>query len=108
MTFADKMKLRKQDINGRPLGIGATVRVVGTPDSSNWTPSQKRFSLHVFRYLCGKYKRIAGFNAIGMAEVNFRMKRRGKWEMHTVWIEPHLLRERQTTQQRTTGGTVRR
>lgn len=75
--------------------IGDKVRIVGLPEVSDWTREQKDFSLSVFEYLVGKTKKIAGFNDLGMAEIEFRRKEGGEWVYHTVWLEPYLLRLKQ-------------
>ncbi len=89
-------KIPQRDVEGRKLKVGDIVKIKGIPDTSSWTQSQKRFSLYVFKHLVGKYKRIFDFDKYGLAEIEFRMKKRGKWEYHTVWLEPYLLRLKQS------------
>ena len=87
--------LPRVDAEGRELRVGDTVRIKGLPDVSGWTQEQKDFSLSVFEYLVGKYKKISDFNDLGMAEIEFRMKEGDEWVLHTVWLEPYLLRLKQ-------------
>ena len=72
--------------------MGDTVQIVGVPDLSGMVDHCRQESEPVFRHLVGKSKKINDFNDLGMAEFTFRMKRKGKSEMHTVWIEPFHLR----------------
>ena len=95
--------LARKDAEGRQLSVGDTVRIVGVPDVSSWTREQKSFSLPVFEYLVGKYKKISDFNQVGMAEIEFKMKEAGEWIHHTVWIEPDLLKLKRAQRRRLDG-----
>jgi len=57
-------------------------------------PATRRESLPVFRRLVGSYRRIAGFDRYGNAELMFRIRTRRHRGLHWVLIEPHLLRRR--------------
>jgi hypothetical protein len=86
------MRTQRKDIDGRPVGVGDTVRIVGMPDLSGTAGDCRKESEPVFQYLVGKSKKISDFNDLGMAELRFKIEIRGKVEMHTVWIETPLLR----------------
>ena len=81
---------------GTELRIGDVVRVIGLPTLGGMHPDCIRESWPVFEYLVGKYKRIAGFNDIGQAELSFRISKGQHKGLHTVWIEPELLRVRKS------------
>jgi hypothetical protein len=51
-------------------------------------------SLPVFRHLVGRYKRIREFDEHGFAWLSFRIRRGPLAGLHTVGIEPWLLRRR--------------
>jgi len=63
---------RKQDVDGRRVKIGDTVRVIGVPNLSDMAEECRKETECVFQYLVGKTKRIRNFNELGMAELNFR------------------------------------
>ena len=83
-----------RDAAGTEIRIGDVVRVIGIPNLGGMHPDCCRESLPVFKYLVGKYKRVAGFNDIGHAELFFRITKGQHKGLHTVWIEPDLLRVR--------------
>jgi hypothetical protein len=62
------------DVAGRTLNQGDEVRVVGVPDLGGMSPAGRRETLPVFRHLVGTYKRIAGFDRYGHAELMFRIR----------------------------------
>jgi len=80
------------DVAGRTLKPGDEVRVVGVPDLSSMAPAGRRETLPVFRHLVGTYKRIAGFDRYGYAELWFRIRAGRHRGLHWVGIEPFLLR----------------
>jgi hypothetical protein len=82
------------DVAGRKLKQGDVVRVVGVPDLSSMAPAGRRETLPVFRHLVGTYKRIAGFDRYGHAELWFRIRAGRNRGLHWVAIEPFLLRRR--------------
>ena len=79
------------DAIGKKIHIGDVVRVIGVPDLKGMHPSGRRESLPVFQYLIGKYKRVVGVNH-GLIELFFRIRRGKHKGLHSVWIEPELLR----------------
>jgi hypothetical protein len=83
------------DAYGKKIQIGDVVRVIGSPDLKGVSPSGRRESLPVFRFLVGKYKRVGGFNH-GLIELSFRIKKGKHKGLHSVWIEPELLRVKGT------------
>jgi len=57
------------------------------------TRSSRAESRPVFEHLLGTYRRIAGFDAHGHAELFFRIRGGRAKGMHWVAIEPFLLRK---------------
>jgi hypothetical protein len=51
----------------------------------------RRRSTEVFRHICGTYRRVAGFDSFGCAEIYFRIRRGRHRGLHSVAIEPNLL-----------------
>jgi hypothetical protein len=88
------MTLGPNDCEGAPLQVGDRVRIMGLPpDSAEWPQDVKEFSLAVFEHLVGKYKRIDGFGPLGHVEINFRIAKGPKTGLHSIQIEPFLLRK---------------
>ncbi len=82
-----------KDNMGVSLRVGDLVRILAVPDLS-WANSKVLSeSKHAFEHLVGRRKRIAGFNEIGWAEFEFRIRAEKSGNRHTVWIEPCLLRK---------------
>jgi hypothetical protein len=94
------MKKTIKDIAGNVLKIGDTVRVIGVPDLSGMVPECRAESEPVFRSLVGKYRKIKAFDSTGgvepWAEIEFRIKTDGEWHTHWVYLEPTLLRKKQS------------
>ena len=86
--------MKRKDCVGQNISIGDLVRVVGIPDLSSMPQHAQKESMAVFRYLKGKYKRIRSFNRIGWAEIEFRIREGTLAGLHTVWIEPTLIRRK--------------
>ena len=84
-----------RDRDGRRLRVGDVVRVVGVPALTGLTEASRRDCLPVFRHLVGTYRTIAGFDALGFAEIFFRIRDGAKQGMHWVTIEPFLLKRRE-------------
>lgn len=72
------------------------VRVLGVPDLGGMHPDGVEESAPVFAHIVGRYKRVAGFNEIGEVELFFRILRGPQRGLHSVWIEPRLLRVRRS------------
>lgn len=70
------------------------VRVVGVPDLSGLAPESRAESTPVFERLIGTYRRIAGFDRYGHAEIRLVFRGGAEAGHHTVWIEPFLLRRK--------------
>lgn len=88
------MKYPKIDCAGRALRAGDVVRIIGIPDLSDMAVRPRNETRRVFEYLKGKYKRIKGFNLYGHAEIEFRIFKATPRNIHTVWIEPWLVRKK--------------
>ena len=84
----------KQDREGNSIQPGDVVRVVGVPDLTGMHPDARSLSSPVFHYLVGKYKRIVDFDRHGHAQLSFRIPSGPYRGLHSVWIEPSLLRLR--------------
>jgi len=80
------------DVSGRRLRAGDYVRVVGVPNLAGMNPRDRQYSDAVFRHLRGTCKRIAGFDQWGNVELFFRIRRGPLAGVHSVGIEPWLLR----------------
>jgi hypothetical protein len=87
-------KYARHDVTGAPLSVGDVVRIVGVPDLSGMHPDARGESERVFRYLVGKYKRIAEFDERNEAGIWFRILKGPDAGIHWVSIEPFLLRKR--------------
>jgi hypothetical protein len=83
-----------RDCTGHKIFVGDLVRIVGLPDFSQMPGRVRKESEPVFHYLKGKYKRIRSFNQIGWSEIVFRIRNGKLAGLHTVWIEPSLLRRK--------------
>lgn len=73
---------------------GCVVRVVDSPDPSDLPRDDELRTRHVFRYLVGRYNRVAGFGPAGHVELCFRIPKGRLRGRHIVEIEPRLLRVR--------------
>ena len=85
---------RRLDSTGRRIRVGDIVRVIGVPDLDGMSRPGLRETLPILRFLVGRYKRVVGFDERGLAELAFRIATGRNRGLHTVWIEPHLLRVR--------------
>ena len=89
-----KSTVQPIDCAGRKISAGDVVRIVGLPDLSGMSPRARRESEPVLLYLRGKYKRIFSFSQSGLAEIEFRIRKEKFSGLHTVWLEPHLLKRK--------------
>ena len=85
-------RLANRDSTGRQIRVGDVVRVVATPDLP--ADGQADEMCAAFRYLVGRYKRVVDFDDEGFAMLVFRMPGDAPNELHSVTIEPWLLRVR--------------
>ena len=83
-----------EDCTGKKIYAGDLVRIVEHPDLSGMPLRTRRESEPVFRYLRGKYKKILSFSENGLAEIEFRIRKGKLSGLHTVWLEPYLLRRK--------------
>ncbi len=84
------------DVTGAPLHVGDTVRVIGVPDLKGMSEECRTESLRVFNHLVGSYKRIREFDEHGFAWLMFKIRRGADAGLHSVGIEPWLLKVRRT------------
>jgi len=88
---------RRVDATGARLSVGDAVRIIGVPDLSGMSQSGRRESLPIFRYLVGKYKQVLAFDQFGCVELSFVIRSKAHRPVnHTVWLEPFLVRRRQS------------
>ena len=85
------------DAVGRRLEVGDVVRVVGTPSLDVLSGRDLPKTKAVFRHLVGTYRKVDGFDRYGFAELFFRIRRGRLAGLHSVAIEPHLLRRKRGT-----------
>ena len=88
------MKHKPIDATGRCLRVGDLVRVIGVPDLSGMIRIRRARSLPVFEYLVGKYKTVREFDEYGLAWLHFRISKGPHRGLHSVAIEPGLLKLR--------------
>ncbi len=88
------------DDRGKPIRVGDVVRVMGIPDHAGWTSAQTKFSLGVFRHIRGSCKRVAGFDQYGHAELFFAIRGGKNRGLHSVALEPWLLRVQRAPKKR--------
>jgi hypothetical protein len=89
-----KTKYKPIDVTGKRLHVGDIVRVIGIPDLSDMTPTAFKDSKPVFQYLVGKYKKVWQFDKYGLAWISFKIPAGENRGLHSVGIEPCLLRAR--------------
>ena len=89
-------RIPRKDASGERVRVGDSVRIVGVPDLSGMSPECLAESLPVFRHLVGKYKRVVEFDEHGQAWLSFRIRGGPHAGLHSVGIEPWLLRVRRT------------
>ena len=87
-----KPALPPLDITGRRLRRGSRVRVVGIPDLKGMGEPYRSETESVFRHIRGRYKRVVDFDDFGHAILTFGIRIGRHRGMHSVAIEPHLLR----------------
>jgi hypothetical protein len=90
------MPSRSLDISGKLIRLGAVVRIVGIPDVTSMPAATRAETEPVFRHLLGKCKRVVGIDKRGFVELDFRIRRGRHAGLHSVGIEPHLLRVQRT------------
>jgi hypothetical protein len=86
--------MRPRDVTGALIRAGDVVRIVGAPNLSKLHPRARRDSQPVFEHIAGTYKRVRAFNELGWLELSFRILDGPSAGLHTVWIEPELVRVR--------------
>lgn len=86
--------MNPKDCRGLSISPGDVVRIIGLPNLSQMSGRTRKESEPVFRHLKGKYKKVCSFNHIGLAEIEFRIRDGKLAGLHTVWIEPSLLRRK--------------
>lgn len=89
-------KHSRRDATGALLRLGDMVRIIGVPDLGGMHPDVRPETERVFRYLVGKYKRIAEFDDRNEAGLWFRIRKGRDAGIHWVSIEPSLLRLRRS------------
>ena len=87
-------RITYRDAAGARLKVGDTVRVLGVPDLSGMSSACLAESLPVFQHLVGKYIRVREFDEHGLAWLRFRIRKGLHAGLHSVGIEPWLLKRR--------------
>ena len=85
-------KYKPIDATGHRIEVGDMVRVIGIPDLKGMGSASAKETQLIFEYLVGRYKRVRDFNEFGCIELDFKIMKGSARGMHTVWIEPYLLR----------------
>jgi hypothetical protein len=92
-------RLEPVDAAGRTLKPGHVVRVVGAPELKGISGAALREARAAFRHLIGTYRTIDSFDRYGFAEIFFRVRRGRLAGLHSVAIEPFLLRRKRARSQ---------
>ena len=87
-----KGRLPPLDVRGRLIKKGSRVRIVGVPDLSRMSQPHRGKTESVFRHICGMCKWVDGFDSYGNAEIFFTIRTGPNRGIHSVAIEPFLLR----------------
>ena len=88
-------RITYRDAAGERLKVGDTVRVLGVPALSGMSSVCLAESLPVFQHLVGKYKRVREFDEHGLVWLRFRIRKGLHAGLHSVGVEPWLLKRRQ-------------
>ena len=91
-------RLAPNDVDGKRLKVGDSVRIVGVPDLSGMTAECRAESLPVFEHLVGTYKTVREFDELGFAWLAFKIRTGPHSGYHLVGIEPYLLKRRKSRQ----------
>lgn len=86
--------LKNVDINDKPIRKGMIVRVLSVPSLKylQGNKKEKKETRAVFQHIVGTYRKVVGFGRYGHVELSFHI-RSGKLKgLHSVLIEPNLLR----------------
>lgn len=83
----------KSDCGGMPLKIGDKVRVCAVPDLTGMSGEGLKESVPVFKYAVGKCFYIDSFDQYGFAEIDFGIPTGQFKGMHSIVIEPYLLKK---------------
>ena len=86
------MKHKLIDKNRIPIRINDIVKVIGIPDLSGMSKECIKESLPIFKYLCGKTKKVTGIDKQnGLIELSFRILKGKNKGLHSIFIEAFLL-----------------
>ena len=86
-----KLPLEPIDAKGRRIRKGSRVRVIGIPDLSTMPAISRRETLPVFEHARGTCKRVSDFDANGLVELFFQIRKGPHAGMHSIYIEPEFL-----------------
>jgi len=87
-----------EDRDGRRLRAGDVVRIVGVPELSQTPRRDDLGTREVFEHIRGTYRRIASIDENGLVEIELRISKGRHAGLHFVWIEPFLLKKRESKQ----------
>ena len=85
-----------RDATGRAIDVGDRVRVLAVPSLAGMSPDAAEESRVAFEHVVGRYVRVRGFDDRGFVEVAFRVRAGPLAGLHSLWIEPGLLRVRRS------------
>jgi hypothetical protein len=83
-----------KDVDGRTVREGDIVRVIGVPDLTGMNSPYKEETEAVFKHIRGSLKRVRGFDSFGCAILVFGIRSGPHAGIHSVAIEPNLIRLR--------------
>lgn len=89
----NRKKFLPGDAFGRQLYVGSRVRVCAVPDLSGISDDARRETAAIFRFAVGRAFPIQGFDDVGLAELELRIPVGENRGLHTIWIEPYLLKK---------------
>lgn len=82
----------RRDCDGQRLRPGDRVRVLAVPDLTGMAKRPRAETARVFQHLVGTYRRVDSFDHFGFVRLLFRVRRGRLKGLHSVGIEPRLLR----------------
>jgi len=84
---------RVKDKDGKTVRAGDTVRILGVPKLDGMKPPYRQETERVFQHIKGQRKRVDGFDQFGCAILFFSIRKGKSAGLHSVAIEPELIRK---------------
>lgn len=82
-----------KDVDGHIVRKGDIVRVMGVPDLSGMREPYRQETAAVFKHIVGTRKKVDDFDEFGCAILFFRIRSGPHAGIHSVAIEPNLIRK---------------